>query len=182
MKERPAALTESAEGASRVVSLTQLAAKNIHLNWRSSNYLLLRRGPYVVAAGLDESIGGEARSLHGRLVNLFDSSMRVQNDIAIGPGSRWLLLDVDSAHTGKPHLLASACKAINTERARDHLTFSVQGVGETPAFMLLESPKNPRAVTLDGKELTSFDYSAQERLLWIHFQNDATPRNLTVAY
>ena len=182
MKERPAALTEGAEGAAQVVSLTQMAAKSIHLNWRNSNYLLLRRGPYVVAAGLDESIGRAARSLHGRFVNLFDSSLRVQNDIGLAPRSRWLLLDVDSAHSGKPHLLAAACKAVNTEHARDHLTFAVQGVGETPGVMLLESPKSPRAVTLEGKELTSFEYSARERLLWIHFQNDASLRTLTVGY
>ena len=48
--------------------------------------------------------------------------------------------------------------------------------------MLLESIKAPRAVTLDGEILTTFEYSAKERLLWIHFQNDVVPRELVVQF
>ena len=35
---------------------------------------------------------------------------------------------------------------------------------------------------LDGKALTTFEYSAKEHLLWIHFTNDVTPRELAVQY
>lgn len=46
----------------------------------------------------------------------------------------------------------------------------------------LESPKTPRAVTLDGKNLSDFQYSAKEKLLWIHFENDAAPHELSVQF
>jgi hypothetical protein len=68
------------------------------------------------------------------------------------------------------------------EQTRDQIRFTVEGVGDTPAIMLLESAKAPRTVTLDGKTLTTFEYSAKERLLWIHFQNDVVPRELAVQY
>ena len=160
----------------------QLAAKNIGLKWRDTNYLLLRRGKYIIAAGLDESTEGAPRTLSGRFVNLFDSELRVQNNIAITPGSRWFLLDLDAAHTGKPQLLASACKAVLKQRTHKQITFSVEGVGGTPAIMLLESRNAPKAVTLDGKKLTTFEYSAKERLLWVRFENDAVPHELAVQY
>ena len=182
LHERPVEFSVSAEGAAQIVSATKLAAQNIGLKWRDTNYLLLRRGKYIIAAGLDESTEGDPCMLHGHFVNLFDSELRVQNSVSITPGSRWFLLDLDAAHTSRPHLLASACKALLKQQTRDKISFVVEGVGETPAIMLLESSKAPRAVNLDGKILTTFEYSAKERLLWIHFENDVVPRELTVQY
>ncbi len=181
-RERPAAFAASAQGAAQVLAATELAATSIGLKWRNSNYLLLRRGPWLVAAGLDESIGGRPRTLHGRFVNLFDSELRVQNDIAINPGTRWFLLDLAAARTGRPHLLASACKAVAKGQTRHQISFTVEGVGDTPAILLLESTQAPRGVSLDGKPLTTFAYSAKEQLLWIHFQNDVVPREIAVQY
>jgi hypothetical protein len=182
LRERPAELSASAQGAAQVVAATKLAAEKAGLKWRETNYLLLRRGPYLIAAGLDESIDSKPHMLHGRFVNLFDSELRVQNDVSIAPGSRWFLLDLDTARTNRPHLLASACKALLRGQTRDQISFTVEGVGGTPATMLLESIKAPRAVTLDGEILTTFEYSAKERLLWIHFQNDVVPRELVVQF
>jgi len=39
-----------------------------NLAWRQTNHLLLRRGPYVIAAGLDESVEGAPKRLRGRLL------------------------------------------------------------------------------------------------------------------
>ena len=182
LRERPAELTTSAEGAEKVVAAAKQAAQAIGLEWREKNYLLLRRGPYVVAAGLDESIGGAPRVLNGRFVNLFDSELRVRDQVTLDSGSRQFLLDLDAAHSRKPHLLASACRAVPGAETGKQMSFTVEGVADTPAIMLLESSKPPQAVTLDGKVLTTFEYSAKEHLLWIHFDNTAVPRELTVQF
>jgi hypothetical protein len=182
LRERPVEFSLNAQGAARVVTAAELAAKNIGLKWRDTNYLLLRRGKYIIAAGLDESTEGDPGTLHGRFVNLFDSELCVQNRVSIDPGSRRFLLDLDAAHTSRPHLLASACKALLKQQTRNQISFIVEGVGETPAIVLLESSKAPQAVTLDGENLTTFEYSAKERLLWVHFENDVVPHELTVQY
>jgi hypothetical protein len=182
LRERPVEFSASKDGAEQIVAATKLAVEKAGLKWRASNYLLLRRGPYVIAAGLDESIGGAPHALHGRFVNLFDSELRVLTDVAIAPGSRCFLLDLDDARTGRPHLLASACKALPKVQTTKQLSFTVEGVGDTSAVMLLESPKPPLTVTLNGKNLTTFEYSAKERLLWIHFENTVVPRELTVNF
>ena len=182
LHERPAGLSSSAEGAAQVVGATKLAASHSSLKWRETNYLLLRRGPYVIAAGLDESIEGNPHTLSGRFVNLFDAELRVQNNISIAPGSRWFLLDLDATRTGRPHLLASACKTLLQAQTDDQISFTVEGVEDTPAIMLLESVKAPRAVTLNGKNVATFAYSTAEQLLWIHFQNNIAPQELAVQY
>jgi hypothetical protein len=182
LRQRPVEFSLSAQGAAQVVDAAKLAATNIDLKWRETNYLLLRRGPYVIGSGLDESIEGSPRELHGNFVSLFDSDLHVLNEVTLTPGSRQFLLDLDLARNGKTHLLASACRALPRDSAADHISFTVEGVGETPAILLLESAKAPRSVTLDGKDAGTFEYSAPEHLLWIHFENTASPRELSVNF
>jgi hypothetical protein len=97
LHERPADLSTSAQGADLVVAAARLAAVNAGLDWKETNYLLLRRGPYVIAAGLDQPIDAKSRELQGRFVNFFDAELRVQKHIVVEPGSRWFLLDLDVA-------------------------------------------------------------------------------------
>ena len=182
LRERPAVLSASVAGAEQVVTATKLAAQKAGLKWRETNFLQLRRGPYIVAAGLDESVAGEPRQLQGRFVNLFDAELRVLNQVAFTPGSRSFLLDLDAARTGRTHLLASACNAVLQEQNRRQIRFTVEGVGHTPAILLLEATRAPKSVTLAGNPLTAFEYSAKEHLLWIHFENEVHPRDLTVQF
>ncbi len=182
LRERPAHFSASAAGAERVVNAAKLAANSIGLEWREKNYLLLRRRLYVVTAGLDESIAGQPRVVNGRFVNLFDSELRVLNQVTISSGSRQFLLDLDVAHRRQPHLLAAACKALLKEVTRKNISFTIEGIEQTQAIMLLESAKPPQSVMLDGKKLATFEYSAKEKLLWIHFENEVTPRELNISF
>jgi hypothetical protein len=181
LRERPAEFSFSAEGAERVVNVAKLAAQNIGLPWRESNYLLLRRGPYVIAAGLDE-FTGQPRELSGRFVNLFDPELRVQEKISLAPGARQFLIDLGVAQTGQPHLLASACKALLEKQTAKQMDFVVEGISATPAVMLFEAGKAPRNVTLDGEKISSFEFSSKEQLLWVRFENEAKPRRLSVEF
>lgn len=182
LRERPVEFSLTPEGAAQIVDAARLAAGNISLEWRETNYLLLRRGPYIVASGLDESVPGQPQELNGNFVNLFDAGLSVQNHISLTPGSRQFLLDLDRARTGDTHLLASGCKALPGDSTVDRISFTVEGVGETPGIMLLETAKAPHSVTLDGNDLPTFQYSAPEHLLWIHFENTAGPRELSVNF
>ena len=47
MRENPASLAANAEGDARLVATVREAAACARLKWRETNYLLLRRGPYV---------------------------------------------------------------------------------------------------------------------------------------
>jgi hypothetical protein len=182
LKERPVDFSLNKEGADRVVETAHTAAEKIGLPWRETNYLLLRRGPYVIASGLDESIGGEPCVLTGRFVNLFDPALQVQTKISIVPGAREFLLDLDAPSDSQSPLLASACRSLLKEQTSHHLSFSVNGVGETPGIMLLRMDEAPKAVTLDGKSLEDFNYSSKDKLLWIRFENIARPQTLSVDF
>jgi hypothetical protein len=94
-RRNPAKLATNAEGDQFVANSVKQAAQAAKLSWRETNYLLLRRGPYVVAAGLDESIGGEPKTLTGRFINLFDPEQKELSTVTINPGDRYLLRDIN---------------------------------------------------------------------------------------
>jgi len=182
LRERPADLTVSKEGAAQIVAVAKLAAGKAGLKWRETSYLSLRRGPYLIAAGLDSATEGQPHLLHGRYVNLFDPGLQVQKEISLVPNSHWFLIDLDAARTGRPHLLAAACKALPHGQSPGQISFTIEGVDKSPAIMLFESAKPPQGVTLDGNPVSQFEYSAQDQLLWVHFENDAAPHELVLRY
>ena len=48
----------------------------------------LRRGPYVIAAVLDESVSGEPLHLRGRMMDLLDARLPVRDEVVVQPANR----------------------------------------------------------------------------------------------
>jgi hypothetical protein len=174
LKRNPVELTKSEENENALVA----AVKERAPNWKETNYLLLRRGPYLIVSGLDESIGGATKTIEGRFVNLFDSELRVQNRVVVSPASRILLRNLDDAPSGKERVLAAACKVIPTREN----SYAVEGIANTEGIVLLRAEKQPSRVSLDGKEISTVEFSAAEKLCWIKFPNEARPRELSIVY
>ena len=73
--------------------------------------------------------------------------------------------DLDAPEIKKKSLLASACKAVLKDSTRSRLAYTVEGVGDTPGVVVLQSGRAPRRVTLAGKPLEQFEYSLK-KLVW----------------
>jgi hypothetical protein len=132
----------------------------------------------LIASGLDESIGGAAKTIEGRFVNLFDSELRVQKRVTVSPASRILLRDLDDATGGGEQVLASACKVIPAGINK----YAVEGIANTQGIVLLRAEKQPARVTLDGKEVLTVEFSATDKLCWIKFPNEARSRELSIVF
>jgi hypothetical protein len=182
LKENPAKLADAADGDERVARIAKQAADSAGLAWRETNSLLLRRGPYIIAAGLDESVPGEAKELKGRYVNLFDSELRVRPSVTLSPGSRYFLLDLDAVPSGDRRVLASACKALPGKGDRNSMSFTVEGVSDTPAVVLIHTDKDAASITLAGEAVKDHTYSATDKLLWLRFENTDAPRELAIKF
>ena len=182
VRESPVRFALSAEGDERLAATAKTAATAAGLEWKETNYLTLHRGPYVIGAGLDEAVAAPPKVLTGRFVNLFDPALAVQHSVTLSPGARVFLLDLDAVKAGEPKVVASACKALLAS-ADDHLaTWTVEGVNETPAIILISTDKAPRSIQLDQHPLDSFTYDSSEQLLSIHFPNASRPRKLCVEF
>ena len=182
LRENPAKLAASADGDARLVQTVRQTAARTRLKWQETNHLLLRRGPYLIAAGLDESVPGEAKELRGRFVNLFDPQLRFRETVKLVPGSRSFLLDLETVRGHQPRVLASACKVLPQKQSAAQLVLAVEGVGNTAAIVLLHAPKPPQTITLAGQALKDFEYSVAGKLLWLRFPNETGPRELELRF
>jgi len=182
LRDNPVNYAANMRDEDRLIDAVKTAAAKIGVKWRESNYLSLRRGPYLVAAGLDESIAGDAKELKGRFVNLFDAELRVQNRISLLPGSRYLLLDLEAGHGPAPKVLASACKVIPGKQDKESFSMAVEGIVDTSGIILVNTEKAPRTVTLAGNPVETVEFSAGDKLLWIRFPNEPRQRELVVNF
>jgi hypothetical protein len=105
----------------------------------------------------------------------------VQRSIELKAGARVFLLDLDAGKSPNPRLLAAACKALPLQREAG-LAWTVEGIGETPAILLISTAKPPRSVELEEKPLDTFTYDSAEGLLYVRFKNESRPRKLSVEF
>jgi hypothetical protein len=179
----PAALTYRRDGADHVREVVKRACESVGLPYRATNHLVLRRGPYVVAAGLDESVAGPPLVLKGRFLDLFDARLSVVETVTLGPGTRKLLLDLDRARTEGPAVLASACKILGAEKQPDgSFRFHAEGPEGVEAVVRVALPETPKGVDLDGKPLAieAQAWDASTKTLLIRFPNASQGHRVVV--
>ncbi|MDD2765803.1 MAG: hypothetical protein PHE83_17720 [Opitutaceae bacterium] len=171
-----AALTYQATGADIVRTLARQAAAAVRLEWRESNALALQRGPYVVAAGLDESVPEvQPAVLSGRFVDLFDAELPVRDHVDLAPGKRVLLFDLDAARGTPPHVVAAACRIRSERFDGAALTFTAEGIAETRGVVRVAVPRPPAKVLVAGKPVEDAEYDAASATVRLVFPNTVEP-------
>ncbi len=177
----PTGLSRSAGGADVVRAATKSAMSAIGLPWETSGSLVLRRGPYIVCAGLDEPLPGAAPfSLSGNFISLFDPSLSRVTHVDVTPGHRSLLVDLDACPA--PGVIAAACR-VSAERDTDRsISFSADGVQDSPAVVCLRVPSAPTSILLDGQPLPASASDRRGGILRIRFENRAAPRALSISW
>ncbi len=170
----PAALSRRQDGADHLRGLVRRACQAVKLAYRETNYLALRRGPYVVAAGLDESVEGQPHVLRGRFINLFDAKLSIVDSVTLAPGSRHLMLDLDRARSSKPNVLASACKVLGARAESDgSFRFYAEGPQKIDAAIRVAIDRQPAEVRLDDKPLAreAWTWDVASRTVLLRFPN-----------
>ncbi|HEY3285190.1 MAG TPA: hypothetical protein VGN26_23205 [Armatimonadota bacterium] len=178
----PTTLAGDPKGDLTLMEKLREATKGTGIRWKECSHLLLRRGRYIAAAGMDESVDVPAKTLQGRFVDLFDPELKLEKSVTLTPGKRTLLLDVDKAKSSTPQVLASACQALKLPNKAGAYRWQVEGMSKTNATVLLSCKSAPKSVTLDGAPVSDTHYDAQEHLLWVRFPNEARARELSIAF
>ena len=161
----PAELAHDPGGDEKVMERVRRAHQAAGMAWDEGNALALRRGPYVVAAGMDESTDEEQMVLEGRYVNLFDAELGICEDPVIAADSRWLLCDLDGCPDG-PWVIASAGRVREEVSSENSLIFTVEGMAETTCAVRVRMPGKPKtAVNLDGNAVWVWDAESNTALM-----------------
>ncbi|MDR3754059.1 MAG: hypothetical protein P4K78_09435, partial [Terracidiphilus sp.] len=168
----PAALAYESDGGETVRGIAREAVAAIHLPWSETTALVLRRGPYVIAAGLDDSIPNAAPvTLHGRFVDLFDANLPVLTSVTLAPGVRDVLFDLNYAAGAAPRIVAAACAVRDIHASPHQLSFTATGITDTTAAVRIQSRLKPTRVTIAGQTLPPSAYQAEDGTILLHFSN-----------
>ena len=139
---------------------------------------MLDRGPYVIAAGMDESKQSVTK-LTGSFVDLFDPDLKVATEVDLTPGSRHFMVDLDKF---RGEVIASSGRLIKLSSDDHSWRGTLDGIEPSKAIVLLRSPRKPASVTVDGVALDDTSYDSATHLLWLRFANSSTPRIVQVSY
>lgn len=171
--------TEISHDANGDVWLTeQIRQKLLDYRWRETSALVLRRGPYVVAAGLDETPLAPIR-LKGDFVDLFDPELRVLKQVDLTPASRHFLVDLGKF---KGPVVAAAGRVHQDYSDQSGWQGTIEGIAGTPCVMLLRVLRKPVVAVVNKIPIVDQSYDAGNHLLWLKFANQPRPQQVTVGY
>lgn len=174
LRRSPTEISRAVDGASWLVE--KVLSESPNVRWKRTGSFVLRRGPYIVSAGLDETDAAPLE-LRGNFIDLFDPQLRYVNLVNLAPESRHLLVDLDK--TSK-RVIAAAGQLIEQPATAAKWACTIEGIADTPGVILVRFPSKPESATIDGRPLTDFTYDAEHKLLWLRFKNEAQPQEITV--
>ncbi|MCE5200572.1 MAG: hypothetical protein ABFD54_03295 [Armatimonadota bacterium] len=173
----PALYAESAKGDQIVADITRKACTVAGLKWKETGYLLLNRGPYVIAGALDEIDDLPVRTLEGSYIDLFSPVLATRTSVTLSPGSRVFLLDLNKINRDKPRVIASASNVLEAEVSSRNLKFHSEGPSETICVTRVLLPSVPKSITAGGKAITA-EWDASTSTALITYPNN--PQGLWV--
>ena len=181
--KRPRELQESAEGAESVRRWVEemLAAKGRKLE--TQVYLCLRRGPYVIASVLDETLidRPEVR-FAGQFVDLFDPALPVIRERVLHANERTLLYDVDWARkeNRNPKVLAASGRIRDEALTGSHFRFTMRGPAGTTGRARILLPSRPVGVEFAPDPGYEYSWDSDTSTLLVSGPNIAKTVNVSI--
>lgn len=148
------------------------------------NNYLLQRGPYTLAAVVDESVSDEPLTLNGLYIDLFDPSLPVRQSVTVKPGSQAMLLDLTKvADAKRPQVVAASFREYDEKSDSHSYSFTAKSPVDTDGIARLLLPSQPSGVMIDGVE--SYDptaWDATSRTYLVRFDNSPEGRKVNVKF
>ncbi|MBC7416554.1 MAG: hypothetical protein H7325_00170 [Pedobacter sp.] len=140
------------------------------------NNFVLNRGPFVIAAVIDEAIDKKPLTLNGSFIDLFDPNLPILNKKIIPIGNQGYLYDLDKVgNKQKPQTLATAARITNEEVGTSSYSFVAKSPSNTNNVMRILLPKQPKDITLElnGQPLRidKNEWDPKSKTLLLSFEN-----------
>ena len=175
IQKSPSNLANSPTGSDQLYEAVLEATPGA--TWKPAGYLGLRRGHYIAIAGLDET-NAPHTTLDGLFVDIFDPKLLVQRNVAVGPGSRHFLVDLNRF---KSDVIASSCEVTDVKSEGDGWSCNVRGASGTQGVVLLHLPKRAVSAKVDGEKV-QIQVDSELNMVWVRFENMAKERKVEVRY
>jgi hypothetical protein len=181
-RKHPAWFSRSAEGSNRVLQLVRRGVEATGDSLVEQNFMQLRRGPYIIASAMNDSVGSEPLHIHGRMIDLLDPNLPVREDFAVSPGKQAWLLDLDRVTAKAPAVLAAAGRIetwLPTDAGVRYSISSPEGVHVTTRILL---PSPPKSVVVGGEPTKNFEWHEASKTVLLRHPGNPKPVDVTIAW
>lgn len=141
----------------------------------TKNNFLVERGPYTIAAVLDESVSEEPLRLKGIYIDLFDPELPVLTEKVIRPGEQSYLYNVRKVARGtKAKVLCGASRVYDEKTEGRSYSFVAKSPLHTTNVSRILLPKVPVKVSVDGEAVPDVQqlWDQASKTLRLGFEND----------
>ncbi|HRQ51980.1 MAG TPA: hypothetical protein PLR74_15640, partial [Agriterribacter sp.] len=139
------------------------------------NNFLLRRGPYIVAAVMDENADSAALVISGPVIDLFNPALPVLDAKAVQPGRQAFLYDLKTVTSSQPRVLAAAARVYAEKMTGNTYSFTVKSPEGTINAMRIRLPAKPQKTDIKqgGEAVALIDnvWDAGTKTVLLRFQN-----------
>ncbi len=137
--------------------------------------MVLKRGPYLVAAALKDGV-----KLPGRYINLFDDKLAAQEGFTLPAGGRALLYEIPQ--TSRPAIVAAASRIQNVTWNDGVMRFMADGQADTDAVVCIASKAQPKAIVINQQPLPATSLRNQLGSFVFSFENKAEPQSVEIRF
>ena len=162
----PAAISRTQKDTQRFLRSLKTAVQHSGERYIERNSIQLRRGPYVLAACLSESVSAEALQIRGTFIDLLDAHLPIITDPKIVPGQQTWLLDLKEVR-GEPPLALAAAGRIETWKTEEkRLTYTISSPADIKVVTRILLPAQPQRARVDGNPVkTTWDEPSKTVLI-----------------
>ncbi len=173
--ENPSVIQQTPEGAESVRREVAEMLGQFGRSLETQNYLCIRRGPFVVASVLDESVSDEPFRVEGSFVDLFDPSLPVLGERVLHAGERTLLYDLDwaKAHGVEAKVVGAGARIRNERLTKEAFSFAARGPAGTTANARVLLPGAPVGIVTQPELEVVRKWDEASSTLWLTFPNHA---------
>ena len=142
--------------------------------------LQLERGPYHIAAVMDENPHAVPLKLEGCLIDLYDPALPVYHATEVAPGLQGLYYNVKKAPKA-PAILAAASREYEVKRSSRRFSYLCKGPRDTYNITRILLPARPASASVNG-EPCPFEWDQDSRTVFLRFPNSPDGAKVELAW
>ena len=149
------------------------------------NNFLIKRGPYTIAAVLDESVSQKPLELSGLYIDLFDKDLPVLTTKTILPGEQGYLYDLSKvSQNTKAKVLCGASRIYDEKWGKSTYSFVAKSPLNTTNVSRVLLPKQPQKVLINGNEQPQIGklWDKHSKTLLLNFENNPDGVNINIEW
>ncbi|GGD81522.1 hypothetical protein [Paenibacillus nasutitermitis] len=181
----PAALSRSEAGAKQVQSNVRraLAIRGEEGQYKERGHLQIRRGPYLIAHGLDETQTPHNVRFEGRFIDLFEAELPVLQQVELKPGDDRLLYDLSwtGQSEGDAAILISSSRIREERLEASRFSFFSESPSDMTVSTRMRLAQEPKQATAGGQP-AEWSYDADSGTVLLRYAGSPEGIEVTVEW